>query len=509
MTEILLHDLLSHQEEPGADPARFKFLRCGRRWGKTAFAEHISVIGHGPLDHRGRPLWKGLLAGLDIVWMGPTIPQTNIMWHRDVVPRFKNRPLCKLNENDKTVTFLNGDGTPFAILWVRSAEAAHSIRGIGAKLGGIVIDEAAHMDLEYVWLDVLRPTLMDCGGWAVIMSTTNAGTDGHQNEVGARTPSYFNIVCQEIQDGTRDPDYVQFYGTARDNPLIDPAEFDKLVAEYPPDSVTLAQEIFAKLVVGGAGVAFPEWSDDAHIARYEPPAFQGTWSGFGDWGYTKPGGLWLAWTGSERSLVRKEYYFKETDPYTAGYTFGQMILPFPRADYIVVDVPAVSDGGPTITEELQRGITDVYGGLAARPPVFIPPPKGAGSRVTKKQLTHQQLKYTRNADGKIPPWLLPKVQFHPDCPNIIRVMQKIPKDPKGGEDVDTNAEDHPYDALAGWFMARLPYSERQRQEKPDPDRHPGWNARGEENQRAQTLADALRSRRQGPRWTPYKNVGRH
>jgi len=505
---ILLHELLPHQEPVGKSLARFKVLRAGRRWGKTAFAEHISIVGHGRRDDAGVPQWKGLMHGQDIVWMGPTIPQTNLMWHRDVLPRFKNREGIKCNENDKTVTFLNEDETPFAILWVRSAEAANSVRGIGAKLAGIVIDEAAWMDLERVWLDILRPTLMDLGGWALIMGTTNSGSDGHQDETGRRTPSYFNMLCTEIQEGNRSHDYQEFYGTARDNPVIRQEEFDTLVKEYPPDSATLAQEIFAKLILGGAGVAFPEWNDRVHIARFEPP-LAGTWSGLGDWGYRKPGGLWLAWTGSERSLVRHEYYFREIDPYTAGYNFGTQIRRFPRPEYIICDAPAVSDGGPTILEELQRGLNDAWGGLGARPPVFLKPPKGPGSRETKKSLVHDALRYERDAQGKVPVWLLPKLQVHGDCVNMIRVMQKIPKDPKGKEDVDTDAEDHPYDALADWLLARVPYQQRQPSTPYNPDDHPGWDEHWEEQQQRSFERELAKARGRAERWTPYKVASRN
>ena len=503
---ILLHELLPHQQPVGDSTARFKVLRAGRRWGKTAFAEHISIVGHGPRSSEGDPQWKGLMHGFDVVWMGPTIPQTNLMWHRDVVPRFKGRPGIKLNENDKTVTIQNDDETPFAILWVRSAEAANSVRGIGAKLAGIVIDEAAWMDLERVWLDVLRPTLMDLGGWALIMGTTNSGSDGHQDEAGPRTPSYFNILCTQIQEGNRTDDYREFYGTARDNPVIKQSEFDTLVAEYPADSPVLAQEIFAKLIIGGAGVAFPEWDDTVHIARYEPPLTHGTWSGMGDWGYRKPGGLWLLWTGAERSLVRFEYYFREVDPYTVGFNFGNLLLRIAHPDYITVDTPAVADGGPTIMEELQRGMNDVWGGLQMRPPVFLKPPKGPGSRETKKSLTHDALRYERDASGIVQPWMLPKLQVHPDCRNLIRVMQKLPRDPKGKEDVDTDAEDHPYDALADWLLSRAPYSKRDFVRVRNPDDHPGYDDQWREKHAPSLREEIDRRRGPVPRWTPYRRV---
>ena len=480
MREITVHALLPHQEPAGVSPARFKVLRWGRRTGKDAFAENVSLLGHGP-EEGGVPKWKGLVHGFDIVWLAPTIPQASAMWKNEVEPRFRHHQGIELNRVEKTVTILNPDGTAYATLWVRSAEAIDSIRGIGKKLGGVVINEAAWMDLETAWRDVIRPTLMDCGGWAAIMSTTNGGPDGHIDEGGTkRSPSFYNIVCEQIQQGQRGPEWEEFYGTARENPRISPVEFDSLVLEYPADSVTLQQEVYAKLVVGGAGVAFPEWNDDVHIARYSPEDVDQRhnfrWACGGDWGYSKPGGLWLIATGSERSLCRHEFYFTKRTPYDVGYSWGKQIQRFPKPEWISIDTPAVADGGPDILEQLQAGMNAA---VKKNPPVFVNPPKGAGSRATKKTMLHEALKWKADADGKVNPWDMPALQFHPDCPNMIRTLQKIPRDPKKPEDVDTAAEDHPYDGICAWAMARTPYVDRPQPNGHHPDDHPGMSKRYE------------------------------
>lgn len=497
MAEITVPALLSHQQPIGESGARFKVLRCGRRFGKDVFAEHVSLLGHGPVMDE-EPAWKGLVHGFDVVWLAPTIPQASAMWKNDVEPRFRGRAGIAVNRVEKTVTLLNPDGSAFSTLWVRSAEAIHSIRGIGSKLGGIVLNEAAHMDLQTAWRDVLRPTLMDCGGWAIFMSTTNAGPDGFEDEAGKRTPSFFNILCEEIQAKNRGPEWAEFYGTAQDNPKISQAEFDALVAEYPPDSPTLAQEVFAKLIIGGAGVAFPEWNDAVHIARYNPEQQDGfRWSGSGDWGW-EHGVLHLNATGPERSLVRFEFSFRHLTPYEAGYQWGQQIMRFPRPEYMVVDTPAVSDGGPSILEELQRGTKDAVGAKQAVP--YVNPPKGPGSRITKKALLHEALKYTRAADGKVGRFGLPKVQVHPDCVSLIKTLPRLPRDPKKPEDVDTTAFDHDYDSLCSWLMARTPHVERPKNENRDPDTHPGWNEQGARKDRVPAVAQS------GSRWSRHAGV---
>jgi hypothetical protein len=66
--------------------------------------------------------------------------------------------------------------------------------------------------------------------------------------------------------------------------------------------------------------------------------------------------------------------------------------------------------------------------------------KGANSRRQGCQLIHSVLK-TKLTDG------LPKIQIFQNCKNLIRTLPALPIDGLDPEDVDTNAEDHAYDAL--------------------------------------------------------------
>lgn len=479
MREITVHELLSHQEPIASHPARFKVVRAGRRFGKDGLAENVSLLGHGP-DVGGVPRWKGLVHGYDVVWLAPTIPQAMALWKNEVEPRFRHKPGVDVNKVEKTVTFLNPDGTPYATLWVRSAEAIDSVRGIGKRLGGVVINEAAWMNLETAWRDVLRPTLMDCGGWALIMSTTNAGPDGFEDEAGKRSPSFFNLLCEQIQTSVRGPEWAEFAGDARDNPKITAEEFEALVAEYPPDSPTLAQEVFAKLIAAGAGVAFPEWDADVHTTSLEPERASGEWRWWasGDWGFAKPGWLGLSASTSNQDVTRYEFYYRETPPYQVGFTFGKNIMAFPRCEYVALDSACwnVNDGGPTIAEEIQRGLKDACGKFA--PPV-ISAPKGTGSRITGKLLVHQALKYTRETDGTVKQWNRPRWQIHKSCTHLIRTLPKLPRDPKNPEDVDTDAEDHPYDGARYGFMARVPKVDAEVSDGFDENKHPGFTKSGE------------------------------
>jgi len=490
--EVVIKAPLVHQEPVDESDAPRKVLRWGRRGGKTRWAYKAALTGHGPdgdwsqvigrdeaerVDAWSGPLFRGVIHGYDVVWLARDYPQARAIWQEEVKPGLRGVTGIDVHDQERRVTF-RGLGS----LHVRTAENVDSIRGIGARVIGVIVDEAAFIDLEAALKDVILPVLVDNVGWLVLMSTTNAGPDGSLDQEGTkRTPSYFNMICEQIRAGERGPDWREFYATAHDNPALSLSAIESLVDEYTLDSPELAQEVYAKLIVGGSGVAFPEWDDTVHLATYLPERDTHNvyrWAVGGDWGYAKPGGLWLIATSAERSLVRWEFYFRGQTPYDAGYEWGQQLLRFPAPEWQAIDTPAVADGGPNILEELQRGFNDAYRtGTVA----FVNPPKGSGSRLTKAQLLHEHLKCDRDAirayqaeHGELPTWLLPKLQVHAtDCPNLVRTLPRLPKDPKKPGDVDTTAEDHPYDGVCAWLMARTPYVERSPRKDRHPDDHEG------------------------------------
>lgn len=472
--ELVLPAPHPKQQRVLASPARFKVVQAGRRFGKDRLALVAATVGHGPEQEDGTPLHRGAIHGRDVIWIGPDYPQIRAIWYEEIEPRFGSHPRIDLNKAERRISIRGAGAIQF-----RSAESIGSVRGVGARLGGIIVNEAAYLDLEDALKKVLLPALLDLGGWLLIISTTNAGPDGHETAEGPRTPSHFNTLCEQGMAGELGEDWEHWHYTTRDNPVLSPDAVQELYNQYEPDDPELAQELDAKLIEAGSGLAFPEWNNAVHVADYEPPKTEGVWTGGGDWGYTNPGCLYLMWSGPERSLVRKEYVFRKTDPYTVGYEWAMKILKLPPALWYAVDEPAVSDGGPTILERMARGYMDAWNahgsGFGIEMPAFVTPPKGPGSRAAKKMLLHEQLKYERPKDnGGVPPWGMPRLQVHRECETLVRTLPRLPKDPKGKEDVDTDAYDHPYDGLTAWLMARVPEPERRHSKPVDQDQHEGW-----------------------------------
>lgn len=283
--ELILPDPVGKQPEWLDSPARRKLLRVGRRGTKTRFAFIAAVAGHGPGWDEGTPQFPGILQGGDVVWIAQDYPNlTRVVWREEIKPRFSHLPWAHLNGQEHSLT-LDGLGT----LFLASAEAINGIRGMGKNIRGIIVDEAAWLALRSALLDVILPILLDNDGWLIIMSTTNAGSDGGYDETGApQIPSYFNVLCRECDEGKRAGEWQQFQGTAFDNPTLSKAAIEELIAEYPPDSPSLKQEVFVELLETGVGLALPGVSEATHmVPAFSPPEHWNRWASL-DWGYHHP-----------------------------------------------------------------------------------------------------------------------------------------------------------------------------------------------------------------------------
>lgn len=73
---------------------------------------------------------------------------------------------------------------------------------------------------------------------------------------------------------------------------------------------------------------------------------------------------------------------------------------------------------------------------------FRPAEKPPGSRIQRVQNLHRLL-----APNPLDPQKRPGIIFFTNCPNAIRTIPNLPRDPKNIEDVDTDADDHCYDAV--------------------------------------------------------------
>ena len=200
------------QMEVWENPARFKVMACGRRWGKSRLGSLLCIA----VASKGGRAW----------WVGPTYPVASVGWR--MIRRIAVQiPGCDVRESERMVTLPTG-GT----VQVKSADNPDSLRGEG--LNFVVIDECAFVK-EDAWTDALRPALADRKGGALFISTPK----GH---------NWFWRLWHEATGDT----WQAWKFTSYDNPFLDPAEIDSARSQLPER--TFSQEFMAEFIDDAGGV---------------------------------------------------------------------------------------------------------------------------------------------------------------------------------------------------------------------------------------------------------------
>jgi phage terminase large subunit len=143
--------LSNAQDTVAKNPARFRVVVAGRRFGKT----HLSI--RELCYHAKDP-------GKDVWYVAPTYKMARqIVWRK-----LKNKLqdlnwVAKTNETELTIVLVNG-----STIALKGADNYDSLRGVG--LDFIVLDEFADIDPE-AWYETLRPTLSDKAGKALFIGT--------------------------------------------------------------------------------------------------------------------------------------------------------------------------------------------------------------------------------------------------------------------------------------------------------------------------------------------------
>lgn len=129
------------------DPARFKILAAGRRWGKTRLGVMLC--------------YSVALAGGKAWWVSPSYRMSSVGWE----PAYKlaNKAGFSVRVVDRQITLPNGGS-----ISIRSADNPDSLRGDG--LDFVVLDECAFIHPD-AWYEALRPALSDKLGGALFIST--------------------------------------------------------------------------------------------------------------------------------------------------------------------------------------------------------------------------------------------------------------------------------------------------------------------------------------------------
>lgn len=194
------------------------------------------------------------------------------------------------------------------------------------------------------------------------------------------------------------------------------------------------------------GVAFPEFKRKVHVV--EPFPIPGNWMKFRatDWGYSSMGVcLWFAIDYDHTVYIYREFCFGAKAKPSLPLTPAPFVEEMRKREgnesirYSMID-GSVGDNrgsiGPTIDEQLRNaGLVSIYAD------------KSAGSRIAGKNQVHKYL--------QVDPFTgQPKIKIFNTCKELIAELSSLPIDKNNSEDVDTDAQDHAYDALRYGLMSR-------------------------------------------------------
>jgi hypothetical protein len=200
--------------------ARFVAARCGRRFGKNVVGETVAC--------------DDAAHGLRVGWFAPENKRLSESYNVivEALDPIKKR-------SDKThgmIETITGGRVEF---WSLEDENA----GRSRKYHRVIGDEIAFTkpNTVDVWTKSIKPTLLDYGGRALMMSNTN----------GIDPSNFLYALCHDASYG-----FVQFHAPTRANPYLPRAEVEALQRDNHP--LVYQQEYLAEFV---------DFSGDAFFAR--------------------------------------------------------------------------------------------------------------------------------------------------------------------------------------------------------------------------------------------------
>ena len=226
-------DLLKWQSQVYKDDHRFRVICAGRRAGKSVLSRLIVLN------------WSLEKSGL--YWIvSPTYKQAKMIHWREMQKEIPQSWIVKKNETELSFTLKNG-----SLIELKGAENPDALRGV--KLRGLVIDEIASIrNWDWLWQEVLRPTLTDYEAPAIFIST----------------PKGYNHFYELFNTGQRKNDlYRSWKFTSYDNPKIPVGEVEAAKKELTED--TFAQEYMADFRKF-TGLVFKQWDRELSLVEEFP-----------------------------------------------------------------------------------------------------------------------------------------------------------------------------------------------------------------------------------------------
>ena len=205
------------------DKSRFKVLVCGRRWGKTILSLMYLLKDPFQANERRYFITPTYRMGRTIVF--PVL--------RRMFTQFNG---AKLNETEMSVRFENG-----AECAVKGADNEHALRGV--ELTKVVMDEMAYIK-PHVWEEIVYPMLATTKGSALFIGT----------------PSGYDIMYDLYSRGQSEPDWKSWHFKTIDGGFVSAEEIAQ--AKRTMDASVFRQEFEASFETTGNRAC---WNFDRNI----------------------------------------------------------------------------------------------------------------------------------------------------------------------------------------------------------------------------------------------------
>lgn len=249
-------------------PARFKIVRCGRKFGKTTYAEKKA------LDWMSKPN--------SVVWyVSPTIKQGKIIAWAELKRMIPQEALGKKpNDTDLVITLKNGSQ-----LYLMGAEDPNSLRGPAPD--GVIFEEAAFIRRE-AWHEVVRPNLAPKRAPALFIGT----------------PKGYNWFYDLEEQARKNPEeWAIFHYSIYDNPHIDKDEIEACRKSCDTEAVW-NQEYMAKYE-SSVGRVFAAFNENRHVGVVDPPS--GDCVRAVDWGMRDDTACLWGYVRNRKLFIYREY----------------------------------------------------------------------------------------------------------------------------------------------------------------------------------------------------------
>lgn len=216
------------QEEIRRHPARYRIVRCGRRWGKSHL---VLAIANGCAIERNLPVW----------WVWPSHVVAREAWGGrngllDWALQLRRAGFpIEISKVERAIRYPGGGSVA-----IRSADDPDSL--VAAGLGMAVIDEAGLHQVR-TWEESLRPALADHQGHAVFAGVPK----GRQG-----------LLWHVHQLAAQGGDWIEFHRQTSDSPLFPTAEWLAIERDHAEGRISdryFRQEYLAEFV-GEQGAVF-------------------------------------------------------------------------------------------------------------------------------------------------------------------------------------------------------------------------------------------------------------